>query len=123
MLLQAGAVVDVKNRHSANDNGGGVTALMWAARYGHVAVINLLLDKRASLTLGDNGGQGGALFWSASYGEAEAARVLLSRGAAVNARDKDGKTSLYWTLRPYPGVPDDAKARNVAVLRNAGGKE
>lgn len=97
--LAAGADVNAKEE-------GGMTALMIAAKYCNVNIVQLLLDRGADLERRDNGGET-ALMFAAKKGSpfpmreglpgyTEILKTLLKQGAEVNARDKDGKSALYY---------------------------
>jgi ankyrin repeat protein len=80
MLLYAGANVRATTRIN------GYTPLLLAARAGHAAVMEPLLDAGA-----DAGGATGngttALMFAAASGEVAAVEILLARGADVNAKE------------------------------------
>jgi ankyrin repeat protein len=67
--------------------------LMEAARYGHVEVVDLLLDRGAKIEATDDLNQT-ALMAAAEYGQSDVVRLLLDRGAEVNAGYRDGRTAL-----------------------------
>jgi ankyrin repeat protein len=85
--LQQGADIDHKS------DLGGDTALTYAARYGHIDIVRLLLDKGAKIDAKNNYGQT-ALAQSAEHGNIEIVRLLLEKGASIEAGDKYGKTPL-----------------------------
>ena len=92
------------------------TALHWAAKYGHRAVVQLLLangahvnavapeydsspprvwpDDDADPSLGET-----PLHVAATAGQVDIARLLLDRGAHVNAKDQDGDTPLHQAVK------------------------
>jgi serine/threonine-protein phosphatase 6 regulatory ankyrin repeat subunit B len=71
----------------------GKTALMLAARGGHIAVVRELLDRGAAIEARDRDG-GNALMTAAGAGHDEIVRLLLARGADPNARTAYGFTPL-----------------------------
>lgn len=80
------------NPKAANLKGpGGSTPLMYAALYGGIADMRLLLDKGADVNARNHAGAT-ALMWAAD--DLEKTRLLLDRGANVNAKSDDGRTAL-----------------------------
>jgi ankyrin repeat protein len=81
-LLDHGAQVDAKGAH-------GMTALHYAARYGHVQVAKLLLDRGANIDAEDDGRF--TPIFTASRGRepgcTEVAQLLEHRGAKVGLND------------------------------------
>jgi len=79
----------------------GLTALAGAARGGHVAVLELLLDFGASTGLGNlrGGAHGGGgdtpLHVAANWGKAASIACLLRRGADVHAVNDLDRTALH----------------------------
>ena len=69
------------------------TALMWAAKLGHLEIVNALLDGKADPNKTDKGGRT-ALMLTATRGHVNIAKALLDFGAYVNATDKGGRTAL-----------------------------
>ncbi|XP_049944401.1 ankyrin repeat domain-containing protein 2-like [Schistocerca serialis cubense] len=78
--------------------GGGGTALHWAARRGHAAVVRLLLSAASDPNARDQWGQT-PLHWAASFGHAEAAAALLQAGADRGVRTDSGRTALDFARR------------------------
>eukprot|EP00438_Fugacium_kawagutii_P012892 Skav204566 [mRNA] locus=scaffold2218:25565:27802:- [translate_table: standard] len=76
----------------AGDN-DGFTALMAAARGGHVAVAKLLLDRSADVGSATSIGQT-ALMRAARGGHEAVAKLLLEHGADVRSATTDGETAL-----------------------------
>jgi ankyrin repeat protein len=83
-------------------------ALAWAAKYGRLAVVRLLLDRGA-----DPGGADGdrmtALHWAAAHGRMDVVGELLRRGAPLEVENVwDGtvlsSTAFFATQMPVPGV-------------------
>ena len=65
----------------------GMTALHYAAKAGHVGIIQLLLDTdRLTIDVKDDGGWT-PLIWAAEHQEVEAVRYLLKCNAEPNLRD------------------------------------
>lgn len=67
--------------------------LMIAAHLGHVAIVDLLLDRGANLEATDDLGQT-SLMIAARYGQPEVVGHLLDRGAEINAIDWSGQSAL-----------------------------
>jgi len=80
--------------HGANVNARdtkGATALMYAALYGDVDFVNLLLEKGADPNLSNDLGIN-ALMWAA--GDLAKVRALIAHGVNINARSNYGYTAL-----------------------------
>jgi ankyrin repeat protein len=72
----------------------GLTPLMAAARYGHIDVMDALLDAGASLEVKD--GEGATALSYACLGDSVGAvRILMNRGANIHVRDIYGYTPLF----------------------------
>ena len=71
----------------------GRTALHWAADRGHLTVVELLLDRGASVDSKDGEGQT-ALHYATLCEFPEIAVRLVSCGASLEATDDDGSTPL-----------------------------
>ena len=71
----------------------GRTALLWAARRGHEAVVRLLLENGADMNALDMYGET-ALVGAAEQGHETIVRLLLEKGADIEAKDEDGQTAL-----------------------------
>jgi ankyrin repeat protein len=89
-LLMARHAVNVDTKDGTNQ-----TALHWAVRNGHEAVVRLLLKKGAGIDVRDKKGRT-ALHWAAGSGHEAVVRLLLEKGAGVDFQDEDGETALYW---------------------------
>ncbi|CAD7701380.1 unnamed protein product [Ostreobium quekettii] len=63
------------------------TPLVWAAKEGHAAVAETLLNHGAAVDLADNVGST-ALIFAAQHGHATTAQVLLDNGASVDHADE-----------------------------------
>lgn len=88
-LIGRGADVSVTNRRE-------LPPLLVAAREGHWAVAERLLQARAPLEQCDLSGRT-ALSLAASEGHVGLIELLLDRGASIDRQDKDGLTALCWS--------------------------
>ncbi len=71
----------------------GMTALIYAARTGHLGVVKTLIEARANVNAQAADGRT-ALMYAAMGEEASVVRALIEAGANVDARDDQGITSL-----------------------------
>ena len=95
--LLAGVAVDVVTYGRVGctkDKRGGCTALMRAARRGHVACLRVLLEGKADPNKITEGGRT-ALAYAARCDQEPCLRALLAAGAVVDARDCYGQTALH----------------------------
>ncbi len=75
-------------------DGGGKTALHWAALYGQKKVIELLLAKKADVNSLDEDGFT-PLHWAATFNQSDAVKLLLANKANMNLKvQKYGWTAL-----------------------------
>ena len=89
-LLKAGAKIDVTTRLQ------GLTPFLLAAREGHAAVIDLLLNAGANVNTVNSLGTT-PLMLATSSGDVASVKLLLDHGAAVNAKEKAwGETPLMF---------------------------
>jgi ankyrin repeat protein len=97
--------------------------LMWACEYGHVRVVDFLLNRGVDPAATPRGETG--LHWAAFSGHARVVKSLLKHGARVDFKDKrfDG-TPLGWALygwcAPPPGSDLNGYYQAVVLLVNAG---
>ncbi|QYT04235.1 Ankyrin repeat protein [Trichoderma simmonsii] len=73
--------------------GSGRTALSWAAKNGHEAVVKLLLEQSADIDSKDNGEQT-PLSLAAENGHEAVVGLLLEKGAKAESKDKRDRTPL-----------------------------
>jgi ankyrin repeat protein len=71
----------------------GQTPLSWAARNGHVAVVELLLEMAVDMYSKDSYGQT-PLSWAAGNGHVAVVKLLLEKAVDVNSKDGYGQTLL-----------------------------
>ena len=71
----------------------GQTALIEAAVWGKVNVVEYLLDNGAKVNISDNLGTT-ALMRAATWADLEVVKLLVHKGADVNARCKNGRSPL-----------------------------
>jgi hypothetical protein len=90
-------------------------ALYFAAKGGHVSVIEFLLKKGAGINSKDENGYT-AIFGAIKKGKTEAVKILIENGADVNVKANQGETPLYWAL-------ENEKYNIAEILKNAGAKE
>jgi ankyrin repeat protein len=113
-LVTAGAEVEALAWHLVDDEGRGLTPLLFAATGGHAAVIRVLLEAGAkpdttSVFLDDET----PLLCAATLGHADAVRVLLDAGADPRRiSSADGLDALGRAER-------NGLREVVALLRNA----
>jgi ankyrin repeat protein len=104
----------------------GETILMTAARTGPPALLQLLLDRGASLAAREKWYGESALAWAVAENHAEAVRVLLQHGADVNVRSallefprrRTGQSVLAlgsWTPLMYAARENALEAARVLV--------
>lgn len=74
-----------------------MTALHWAARYGHSRIVELLLDYPGIAVNSRNRKGQTPLHIAAAFGHVEVVALLLAfRSVYVNLRDDTGRTALDW---------------------------
>lgn len=76
----------------------GLTPLMMAAYHGNVEIMNMLLEKGASLELKDEEGYT-ALIFTSNAGKPAAGQRLIELGANVNARANDNSTPIMFAAQ------------------------
>ena len=76
----------------------GKTALLYAAWWGHVEIIRILVEQwvaEAGTDAQDDYGRT-VLIWAAWWGDVEMVRFLLDNGADIHAQDDSGRTALMY---------------------------
>ncbi|MBD2744760.1 ankyrin repeat domain-containing protein [Coleofasciculus sp. FACHB-1120] len=95
----------------------GQTALMYAANYVHIPVVQILIDAGAELDIlseEDGLGEGKTALmhvaesFFATGKRAEVVKMLVEAGANINLKGKDGRTALMWAA--LPGYADATQA-------------
>jgi ankyrin repeat protein len=78
-------------------DGDGQTPLLCAARYGHKAILKLLLE-RDDVNADSKDSMYGRtpLFWAAEYGHETVVKLLLERDVEFNSKDNEGRAPLWW---------------------------
>lgn len=98
-LLERGAHPNDRDRVDQQPLGKGDTALIKAAKRGHLDVVQTLFAHTKKLEVNLQGRGGKTALWHATNNEhLEMVRLLLGKGAKINLADSDGTTPLYATL-------------------------
>jgi uncharacterized protein len=96
---------------------GGLTALHFAARDGHMAAVRALVDGGADVSLPSGGEKTSPMTLAIINGHIDIAKWLLDRGADVKSANIDGLTALYATIDmrwrhntwyPQPTIDEEA---------------
>ncbi|KAJ5655031.1 hypothetical protein N7490_002034 [Penicillium lividum] len=74
-----------------------MTPLSWAARMGHQAVVELLLQKGATMRMDSRGKT--PLSWAAKEGHIGVVELLLQKGARIEMKDEHYRTPLSWAAK------------------------
>ena len=99
-----------------SENGQGPRPIHWAARNGHVAVVDILLSAGACpVDATDHKGLT-PLMMACMFGRSLMAAYLLGRGAEPNLTDMNGDSALHWSA--YKGFPALMQASDCALIRN-----
>jgi ankyrin len=107
---------------------GAMTALLYAARDGHLQLARLLLDARADVNRAEANAIS-PLLMAITNDHMDVARLLVERGADVNAADFWGRTPLFSAVeirnRDYTrgnehGIDRDAALEMVTLLLDRG---
>jgi len=88
-LIALGTNLDWQDEDNYN-----FTPLHWAAFYGKVEFVRILIDARANLDLQDEDGET-PLHGATIKGNEEIARILIDAGANLNPQDNKGRTPLH----------------------------
>ncbi|XP_063406294.1 uncharacterized protein LOC134690247 [Mytilus trossulus] len=74
----------------------GQTALMFAARGGHLEICSLLIDTGCKIDITETVNGLTALMWAVDGGHLEVCRLLIDTGCKINTTTEDGWTALMW---------------------------
>ncbi|XP_066290304.1 ankyrin repeat and SAM domain-containing protein 6-like isoform X1 [Branchiostoma lanceolatum] len=85
---------DISLRDASCTQEGGATPLMFAAMHGHMAVVQLLVEKGADINKQDNISGWTALMQAVYYGKKAVAKYLITAGADVNIQAMNGCTAF-----------------------------
>jgi hypothetical protein len=88
-LLEKKTEIDIEPKDSVN-----VTPLSYAATFGDVECVRLLLDSGANINSKDINSWT-PLFYAVEYGKMDAAKFLIDRGANILEKNKFGNTPLH----------------------------
>ena len=88
-LLEKKTEIDIEPKDSVN-----VTPLSYAATFGDVECVRLLLDSGANINSKDINSWT-PLFYAVEYGKMDAAKLLIDRGANILEKNKFGNTPLH----------------------------
>ncbi len=85
------ALVDTGNINKMDEEGR--TSLMWAARYGYLDIVNILIECGVNVSMGDV--DGNTSLMRASYnGHLDVVKALIAAGVDLESKDDDGMTAL-----------------------------
>jgi ankyrin repeat protein len=79
-------------------NNNGWTGLHFAACYGHLAIVELLLESGAEIDIANDCYGGTPLMQAAAHGNVDATQRLLEAGANLKIEDRFNKTALSMAL-------------------------
>jgi len=112
-LKAVGEFLEKKKPLDAQDH-KGITPLGYAIGANRIAVVKLLLDKRANPFAVDASGNSG-LHYAAGYGRKELCEYLLKVGASVSQSNAQGQT-------PLSVATQNQQAATIEVLKAHGAK-
>jgi hypothetical protein len=96
-----------------NSRGHLELALIWAAGFGHLNIVDFLATANVDLSAKDNQGMT-ALHWAAWYGHLDVIELLLNRGAPLEVENNYGGTVLSSTV--YASVNSGLDVDYVPVI-------
>lgn len=115
VLLQNGASLTAReNEPDRNDSDKvyGRVPLHFAAKFGHVDIMAILLDSGADIEATDAIGRT-ALHFAAFYAQKNVAQLLLSRGANINARDNSFSRQTPWQMAKDEEIKEMLKPKTT----------
>lgn len=84
LLLQHGANANARiNNHTSSQSGEPLTSLDFAAAYGNIKIIKLLIDYGAEINVLDNSERPSPLHFAAMHNQTEAIKILIDKGADI----------------------------------------
>jgi len=100
-------------------NARGWDSVMFAASYGRLPSLTLLMNSGASMTTTENADGRNALMWAARYDRLSCAVFLLSRGCDLRLVDNQGRSALDLYDTAYNRLSDEIKEQRRQILRDA----
>ena len=76
-------LIEGKNASVDVQDSGGKTPLLWASYYGHLKIVEYLIEKGASIDIKDSEGRT-AFYWASKKKHLEVAKVLAANGATLS---------------------------------------
>ena len=119
-FVRTQAFLDVASQHLEIDarDQMGRTALHYAAAAGNLAVMELLIDRGADITIEDNEGAS-ILHFGVPY--PECTRLAIARGARVNVFDRRARTPLHYAIL-WEWDDESVRPKVEHMLKDAGVK-
>ena len=115
-LLDQG--MDINGKTTMSD-----PALLYAASFGHVEMVDFLLKNGAEVDGYTNSFHHTPLMQAAYYGHTETVKLLIENGANVNALNTNLKTALDLALEPaesdHPAASAEEKENSAELIRQA----
>ncbi|XP_037070457.1 integrin-linked protein kinase homolog pat-4-like [Pollicipes pollicipes] len=101
----------------------GFSPLHWAAKYGHVGIVEMLIQRGARIGA-TNMGDDTPLHLAAAHGHRPVVQLLLRSKADVNLTNEHGNTPLHYAcFWSYQGIADDLiQAGALVTIANRFGK-
>lgn len=90
-------ILEFDEKLVAAETVGGDSPLMYAVTFGHLDVVNILLNSSAGVHRSTRSGVG-PLHSAAYYGNPDVVHRLLQAGVDVASQAKDGSTPLHWAI-------------------------
>jgi ankyrin repeat protein len=115
---RAGDVANLGPREAGITEIGGMTALLFASRDGHIAAAKALLDGGANVNLAGKADRTSPLVLALTNGHYDLAKVLIDHGADVNLANAAGLAPLFatidvqWAPKAWYPQPDTTQQQN-----------